>query len=460
MIAPHRRATTPAFPASPRAPSLARLIGPEIRLLLRERALWLLLALLLLAMAVAARAGADRVRAEWAAIDASLHEEALARNKAADIAAGPTPPEQFRNPADPYGYLYYFLHAEARYAPEALAPLAAGAADIAPPSLSISPAQTFADGADGIANPLVARIGRFDLAFVLVFLLPLALIPMAGSRLSLERDRGQMPLLNAQPVPARRLALAKYAAVALVMLPVAVVGFWGAAALSGADIAAARPAMAGLSAAILLYGLFWIALAALVQRFRAGVAASLGSLTFLWATLGFLLPMLGSLILARTAPEADRTGQILAARAALARFDAEPEALTRRWLARVEPTLSPAERHDALARSDVRRLAQDALARTAVQPYAAAAQARRAFGERWANRLRRLSPPLLLDAAFQRAAGTDASHRAALGPTAERQAACIAARFQPLILHPERLSGAPPARLVRFERIVQACRNF
>lgn len=459
--------TVASPPPIRRASSLPRLVGIELRLLRHERALWGLLALMLAAMVLAALAGADRVRAERAAVDTARHEESLARAKARRIAAGPPPPEQFRNPADPYGYLYYFLRAYAVAPSKPLAPLAAGAADSAPPVRAIGPNRPFADGAAGIANPLVARLGRFDLAFVFVFLMPLALIPIAGTRLSLERDRGQMPLLNAQPVSPRRRALAKYAAVALLMLPPLLAGFWGAVALSGADLAASLPAMAALSGAILLYGLFWIALAALIQRFRPGVAASLGALVLLWVVLGFLLPLLGGLALDRAAPQADRVGQILAAREAAARFDADPEGATRRWLTRTAPALSSANKDPdparATARGDLRRLAQDALIDEAVRPYEAAARTRTDFGQRWADRLRSLSPSLLLDAQFQRAAGTDAPRLRAAARAADRASACLSERFRPLILSTEtsgdsRTAPIPaPARVKRYEHLVQSC---
>lgn len=143
-------------------------------------------------------------------------------------------------------------------------------------------------------NPHRLFHGRFDLAFVLTFLLPLAVVALVSPVLSEERDRGILPILQTQGFGLRRILLLKLAVRHAAITTVVCAAF----AVFGAITLAARPLPLGLMLAdgLLLsfltatYLAAWFLVAGVVVSFLRGSAFSTGLLTGLWACLLVLLP--------------------------------------------------------------------------------------------------------------------------------------------------------------------------
>ncbi len=149
---------------------------------------------------------------------------------------------------------YYFRQpTEHRSAP--LASLTLGQRDLHPYFLSIRIRGLYSQLFDSdLGNPLKSMAGHFDLAFVVVFLFPLALIGCSFNILSQERERQTLALIRATPTPLGAVLLARLAVR---------VGFL--LTLSGLAVIASH----GFST----HGLVWIAASWLYLLFWAGLIA-------------------------------------------------------------------------------------------------------------------------------------------------------------------------------------------
>lgn len=261
----------------------------ELRLLLRQRLsafALLLLALLTIAAVAAGMAEVARQRAAIAAIPAAQAEDIgavadyVVRTKDAGSAA------------------YYSFH-PTWDAPAPLAFAALGMRDVAPFILRVRSLGLEAQIYDGDTfNPEIALPGRFDFAFVLVFLAPLFVIALCHDLVSGEREAGRQRMLAALPrggtaLWRRRTLLRLALAWAALGLP-----FAGGAALEGVAIAT----MLLVLAVTLAYLLFWIGLAALIGRLRWSSVANAATLAAVWLVTVLIVPTLGNVAIDRAIP--------------------------------------------------------------------------------------------------------------------------------------------------------------
>ena len=158
-------------------------------------------------------------------------------------------------------------------------------------------------------NPELAMAGRFDFAFLLVYLAPLFVIALVHDLVSSEREAGRLRLLASLPGASgpwrRRLGL-RYALVWLaLLLPLAI----GVAA-SGAGAAA----FGQLALVASLYLLFWFGLAAWVAARARSSAAGAAILLACLVGLGMVAPTLLDAAIARAVPVAKGVELALAQR--------------------------------------------------------------------------------------------------------------------------------------------------
>nr|WP_086491011.1 DUF3526 domain-containing protein [Novosphingobium panipatense] len=258
----------------------------ELRLLMRQRlaatALALLAALTIAAL-VAGMAEVARQRAAIAAIPAAQNEDIGA------IAAWVDKEKDAGSAA------YYSFH-PTWDAPSPLAFAALGMRDVSPYILRVRALGLEAQIYDGDTfNPEMALPGRFDFAFVLVFLAPLFVIALCHDLNSSEREAGRWRTLAALPNGGaalwRRRVLLRLALLwSVICMPFAV-----AAALSGAGFAAI------LTILLLVAGylLFWVVLCALVERLGWSSTANAATTAALWLMLVLILPTLGHVAINR-----------------------------------------------------------------------------------------------------------------------------------------------------------------
>ena len=371
----------------------------ERKRMLRDRAMPLLLFVFALLAGYAVLAGDlwAQKRAEAVEQIATEADEAMAlrrENFAAMVAKGEKPN---------FGLVYATALPFRAGLPSApLAALSAGQAEGYPPAASISP---FADPyaifdahSAGHENPAVLGAGRFDLAFVIVFLLPLLLIAATYDFWSRDVENGSAGIQLAQPVRPTTLILMRAATRGMMLLvPATVIATLFLFFTNPRD-----PAGLALFALIMfLYGVFWIALTAAINLFaRTSTTAALASGTA-WLTIVLLLPASTAALMDLAAPPPSAIAYSNAVREAGLEVRAAHASAAKAAAAAKTDRAYPASLWHS------RREIQQRDARLAPLHRAHAADGAR--HRTLANAARFVSPAVIAQDAFDRIAGTDAT---------------------------------------------------
>ncbi|MEJ8631470.1 DUF3526 domain-containing protein [Sphingomonas sp. I4] len=260
----------------------------ELRLLLRSRMASIALVLLGVLSIAAVAAGMAEIARQRAAIDA------VAAAQAEDVGAIATFVDREK---DAGSAAYYTFHPTWDM-PAPLAFAAIGMRDVAPYILRVRALGLEAQIYDGDTfNPELALPGRFDFAFVLVFLAPLFVIALFHDLKSGEREAGRARMLGALP-GARRLWLRRGLLRLALLLAALAVPFVVGAVLSGVAAWAILLVVAVTGA----YLLFWIGLAGLVSRLGHGSTANAATLAGSWLVLVLVIPTLANVVINRAIP--------------------------------------------------------------------------------------------------------------------------------------------------------------
>jgi ABC-2 type transport system permease protein len=169
--------------------------------------------------------------------------------------------------------------------------IATGQSDLFTPY--VSPKATgddFAIEFTEMTSPVQLLFGNFDLAFVIIYLLPLLIIAFSYHVLSAEKERGSLRILMAQPISIRQWVFQKLTLRFLVLSVLVVVAFVVVALGFGLDVWANAPSFLILIALVLTYMLFWFALVFLVNLWVGQSARNAISLLGLWIFFVLLVP--------------------------------------------------------------------------------------------------------------------------------------------------------------------------
>lgn len=265
------------------------LVLHEWRLFFRARLSMVAVALLLVLTGLAVAAGVAEVDHQRTTI------ARLAPLNQADVAALAG---RLGKTADPGDAAYYTFHATWD-APSDLAFAAIGQRDVAPYAMRISALSLEGQLYQGETfNPELALPGRFDFAFVLIYLAPLFIIALLHDLISGERESGRLPMLRALPGSARRLWLRRAGLRLGLILGALLAPLLAGGLLSGA-IASNLLAMAGT---VMLYVLFWLVVTLLIGSRGWSSIANATTLMGLWITLTLVLPTLANIAITRAIP--------------------------------------------------------------------------------------------------------------------------------------------------------------
>lgn len=327
---------------------LRAIFHAEWRSLWRERGAWAALIGFMILAAYAASVGASdsrRVRLEQSVI---LTEEAERLSELAALARAAEAGQPVRHQDDPRDPLRVGSSLGRRTAtlpPGPLAAVAVGQRDLLPQSIVVtSEARREGPGDEESGEILQRAAGAFDLAFVIVYLLPLLVIALLFDVLARERESGTLAMVLSQPISLTRLitakALARVAALALVVvgpcfvLPMALgQGIsWGAGAL-----------YLGLLCA---YVGFWVVLCLCVNAYGKTSAGNGLALMTTWLGLVVVLPGLASVAVDAIYPSPSRVELVSRAREVTRQAEAEVSELTGDHGA--APEVDDAERRVAL----------------------------------------------------------------------------------------------------------------
>lgn len=397
---------------------MASLFLFELKMLLRSRLNLALGLMLFAALCWGAYNGQQQVREQRAALERiGRHIDAKLKADQADVARHGRPAANrlpyWQDPSDVAGYMRYGLHAFAVKEPWPLAALAVGQARLLPYYLRVELDFVAPPGAAfDFVNPRLLSLGEFDMAFVLVYLLPLVLIAAGAARLASERDSGALALMAAQAPSLGRVALLKALSMAALWLPFTLIAAALAMLLAGLPFPGGEhgAALALAAACLAGYALSWVLLVTLVAS-CVGVVSSYLVLAAAWIVMAFALPALAALAV----------GQERGAPSALVVLDELRRVNTLTPQQRDQVFLDFLARHpgyrDAAQRLDrvpyaTKQIAVQLAAERDTSARSAALEERQATAAVRAELVQWLSPVMVFDGALQSVAGTDARRHA------------------------------------------------
>ncbi|MBE0543879.1 MAG: DUF3526 domain-containing protein [Verrucomicrobia bacterium] len=285
--------------------------------------------------------------------------------------------------------------------PAPLPLLAIGQSDLSPnyENVVLWRLATPGDDRAELENPSHLLAGRFDLAFVLVWLFPLCLLALLYDLLAGDREAGTLRLGLAQGVSAGRWLMHRALARALPVLALAVL------VTSATGLAAGWGWFSRLwiaLAMVLAYGFFWVVLAAAVNavaRSAAGAAAALGTA---WVLLVLIAPTLLNVVVESLYPTPSRPELVAAARRASGDAEQRGGDLLNSFY-RDHPELAPTGQQADLAAQQL--TVQEEVGR-AIEPVRQKFDEQLARQQAAVSRWRFLSPAMTLQEALTDLAGT------------------------------------------------------
>jgi len=340
--------------------------------------------------------------------------------------------------------LYYLAH-HTRHHPSSWAALSVGQRDLRSFNVKVRLLALHGQLYDGdIVSPLLAALGTFDLAFVLVALAPLLVVALCHDLLSGEREAGTWPLVKSQPSSPLAVFAAKVLARYAVLVGVVTAAVLVAPLLVGAPL---DGRVVALAATMTLYLLLWVGLAAAVSSLGRGSDVNVLVLLGLWVMLVIVGPALVMVAGAARYPTPEALELTVAQRQGYHEAWDRPVAETMAPFLARHPGWGafpvPTDRYSTAWYYAMQQRGDDAAA-PAAAAYRAALEARHA----WVQRGLALFPPAALQASVDRLARTDlTSHLAYLDSVATFHAT-LTRHFLPMMFREPSLgevdwSGTP-----------------
>ncbi|MEJ1169944.1 ABC transporter permease [Variovorax sp. CCNWLW235] len=368
-------------------------LAHELRLLVRSKLALAALALLLVLSTLAVLSGTREVARQQQTI------ARLAGLQQQDLAAQA---RKYTHGGDAGSAAYYTFHGTWD-APSSTAFLALGLRDATPYVLRVRALALQAQLHEGENfNPELALAGRFDFAFVLVYLAPLFLVALLHDLVSGERRSGRLGTLLAMPGAGRGLWLRRAGLRTALVFSCLVLPVLAGALGSGTAIEAVGIVLLVTAG----YLAVWSGLALIIATRRGSSAANAMALMGCWAVLTLILPTLANAVLVRAVPVHQGVELMLAQRQAVhGAWDLPPEATMEKFF-----RTHPEWRHTAPLPSGFHwkwYYAFQQLGDESAAPQVAAYRDGLIARQRWTSRLGWLLPGVGVQAALHRQADTD-----------------------------------------------------
>jgi len=298
-----------------------KIIKTEWRNLFAERSFWILAVVFAILLGYGIYNGANWVKNREAQskilIETQEKDLAEKKEKTAQGFKGSFEPGNFQpDPSDPYSIGMSLQYAVLPFASTAV--FSIGQADILPidAGVTISTLQRTVADKSGFENPLSFLAGRFDLSFVIVYLLPLFVLAMSFNLLSSERENGTLQLLLSNPLKLKTLLTAKVTAQFILILGIVLI-----VSLVGVLMTANTSANDFWSRSLLwillitAYTAFWFSLAVFINSFSFLSATNAVISSATWLILVLILPSLLNVAISMIYPIPPRSEIISAERA-------------------------------------------------------------------------------------------------------------------------------------------------
>lgn len=264
--------------------------------LVRERWVGLLLIFFLLLCLFAVSNGVDKTARLQAEVQQALPEQydrdANIRKDIDSVERGVKKPEPWLNPRR----LNYVGNRSPRVAakpPTATAFLSTGQSDLYSHTVKTHlyvNMEAYAASFTELANPVQLLFGSFDLAFVILYLLPLLALAFTYNLLSAERESGSLRLILSQPVQLFEWLLTRTFIRFLILGGIVCFSILASSFVAGIPMGKALPGLSTVLLLTLIYLLFWFLLALLVNAFGWGSGTNAVTLISSWVVIVLLLP--------------------------------------------------------------------------------------------------------------------------------------------------------------------------
>lgn len=440
-----------------KAPTFRIILRHEWRAVWADRTLPVLILLLLPLLALAVWGGARSAADRRAAVEAVVALDSVRRAELAAVVDTVTPASRVAPGADPRSpaTLGTSLGAHAVMPVSALAPLAIGQSDLLPQTIHVTTRGVHTLGrADEIENPGNLLEGRFDMTFVVVWLLPLIVLGLGYNLLAGERDDGVLALLLSQPIRLWDLLAAKVVVGGGVTIGLALLAALAGLLLNGSDLLGGEGLLRlGLwTGVVTLWALFWFALAVAVNLRRWAAATNAVILASAWLGLVVVAPALVDIAARTLHPVPSRVELIGAIRTASNQASAEGAALLARYY-EDHPELAPDDGEAEIAEFMARTYAvQDAIGAD-VAPLLAEYDRQLSAQQAIVDRYQWFLPSVAVHEALTHLAGTGTRRYRAFHHQVQRFHAEWQAHFLPRIFQRRYLSASElrQAPAFRFE---------
>ncbi|MFN3840610.1 MAG: DUF3526 domain-containing protein [Cyclobacteriaceae bacterium] len=265
-------------------------------------------------------------------------------------------------------------------------------------------------GFSELSNPVQLLFGSFDLAFVCINLLPLLILAFSYNVLSAEKESGTLRLTLAQPIPLTQWLFNKLLIRFVVLAVILIVAFSLSLLTAGVSIAQEFSSVTKIILALLAYMLFWFGLSFLVNLRGRSSGSNAVVLVSLWVLIVLLIPAMISQLANNLYPVPSRVGMLTELRYAEAEAQKNANQILESYY----------RDHPELARTDTTTqelypfwlgyfASQDEI-RKAVEPILSEYESKLQAQQQTVDRLRVLSPAILLQNIFNETAGTSSRH--------------------------------------------------
>ncbi|HWI17083.1 MAG TPA: DUF3526 domain-containing protein [Vicinamibacterales bacterium] len=391
---------------------LLRILRHEWRQLSGDATLWLVAGACVMAIGYGVWNGARWVQFQQAAIaEADLEQasryDALGKQIHALSQPGATV-SPFADPRSPSNLGGRLGPKYATLPPAPLAAVAIGQSDLLPYYFKVTTdARENIVSATEIENPNRLLAGRFDLAFVIIFFLPLLILALTYNMVSAEKEQGTLALVLSQPVSTATLVRGKVALRGALLVGVLVVLSAAALLITGADLTApgAAPRLLMWIAAVSAYAAFWFGLSIFVASLGRSSTANATILATTWLAFVVMTPSLFNLIATSVYPVPSRVELVQAVREASDEANKEGSKLLARYY-EDHPELATGDAAQAMTDFNVVRVAVNDDVETRVRPVVLRYERQIAAQQATLNRLQFLSPAILMQNALNDIAGT------------------------------------------------------
>lgn len=279
----------------------------EIKNLLRERLLWLLVAVTVCFSLLASYNGYQWAATQNAVINNAQQEQQqaviTAQQGLADRQALNQPINWWDDQYDLRGQAFYLMVNYATKPPLTSASIAIGQSDVQPYffRMLVTQKHAFINQYE-VVHPLGLLIGKFDLAFFIIYVFPLLLISISFNALAQEKQSGQLRLLMLQGLsPMRLLFNQLIIRASIIILPLL---FISVTALLLFSSGIGMLAISLFICLALAYAIFWLALSALVISYGKTSAYNAAVLVIAWLGFVIVVPAIlnTAIVTANTAP--------------------------------------------------------------------------------------------------------------------------------------------------------------